>query len=69
MEDKMRAAQRKLTDRVMGRAGVSGTAIGERDGKPCLVVYVRDKKAGREIPRSVDGIRVVVEVAGRFEAR
>lgn len=68
VDAKLRAAQKKLNDRVMGKAGVSGTAIGERGGKPCLLVYLSDGKAKKAIPRFVDGVRVVVEVTGGFEA-
>jgi len=50
----------------MGRPGVTGTAIGERGGKPCLKVYVADRDVVKTIPRTVDGFRVVVEVTGRI---
>ena len=67
MDPKLEAAHRKLTSRVMGQPGVTGTAIGERGGKPCLKVYVSDGKAGKTLPRTVDGFRVVAEVTGRFQ--
>lgn len=66
MDPKLEAAQRKLTARVMGRPGVTGTAIGERGGKPCLKVYVTEMDAGKALPRTVDGFGVVVEVTGRI---
>jgi hypothetical protein len=68
VDAKLKAAQRKLTERVMGKAGVSGTAIGERGGEPCLLVYVSESKAKKAVPRSIDGVRVVVEVTGGFKA-
>ena len=68
MDRKLDRAHQRLTDRVMGRPGVSGTAIGERGGKPCLKVYVSDAGAKKTIPRSQDGFPVVVEVSGRFKA-
>ncbi len=64
MSEGLKAAHRELTDKVMGRAGVTGTAIGEKGGKPCLKVYVGDDKGGRGIPRTVGGYRVVVEKTG-----
>lgn len=67
MDPKLEAAQRKLTTKVMGRPGVTGTAIGERRGKVCLKVYVSDKKAGKSLPRTVDGFQVVIEVTGTFQ--
>jgi hypothetical protein len=62
-------ALRALTRSVMGRPGVAGTAIGERHGKPCLVVYVSDARVGRSLPRSVEGYPVVAETTGPFERR
>ena len=66
MNADLKAAQRKLTDKVMGRPGVTGTAVGRRGGKPCLKVYVSDSTAGRKVPRSVGGFPVVVERTGTF---
>lgn len=66
MDRKLKAAHRALTDRVMGRAGVSGTAIGECDGKPCLKVYLSDPKAAEALPRKVSGFPVVAEITGTF---
>jgi len=66
----LEAARKKLTREVMGRPGVSGTAVGERNGEPCLLVYVdgrvSDGEAGRSIPRDVGGYPVVVETTGSF---
>lgn len=67
MADDLKAAHRQLTAQVMGRRGVSGTAIGERGGKPCLKVYVTDAWAGRSVPKRVGGYPVVVETTGPFE--
>jgi hypothetical protein len=63
----VKAAHRELTSRVMGRRGVSGTAIGERAGKPCLKVYVSDPDARRSVPKRVGGYPVVVETTGMFK--
>jgi hypothetical protein len=62
----LQAARRKLTEKVMGRPGVAGTAVSERGGKPCLVVYLKDAKGAEGIPRAVDGFRVVTEKTGGF---
>ena len=64
MDARLEAAQRELAGQVMGRPGVVGTAIGEKGGKPCLKVYVQDKKAGKGLPVKVDGFSVEVEVTG-----
>ena len=66
MDPKLEAAHRLLTARVMGRPGVTGTAIGESGGKPCLKVYVREEEAQKDLPRSVGGFRVVIETTGPF---
>ncbi len=66
MGDDLKAARRELDERVLGREGVSGTAIGERGGKPCLKVYVSDATAGRSVPKKVGGYPVVVETTGPF---
>jgi len=63
----LRAAQRKLTAQVMGRKGVTGTAVGSDRGQPCLKVYVSDASARGGLPGSVDGYPVVVEVSGKIE--
>jgi hypothetical protein len=63
----LKNAHRELTSRVMGRRGVSGTAIGQRGGKPCLKVYVTDADSGRSLPKRVGGYPVVVETTGTFK--
>jgi hypothetical protein len=60
-------AQHELNGKVMGRPGISGTAIGERGGKPCLKVYISDSKAAVRVPKRVGGFPVVVETTGRFQ--
>ena len=66
MSRDLEAARAELTRRVMGRPGVSGTAVGEKNGQPCLKVYVSDREAGRSIPKDVGGYPVVVETTGPF---
>lgn len=66
MSPALKDAHRELAGRVMGRAGVSGTAIGKKGGKPCLKVYVSDSSAANKVPKSVGGFRVVVEKTGAF---
>ena len=66
MSGDIKAAHRELTDRVMGKPGVSGTAIGMHDGRPCLVVYLREKGGGKSVPPSVKGFAVITEVTGGF---
>ena len=63
------AARRELTERVMGRPGIEGTAVGEQRGKPCLKVYVSDRSAAAKVPREIRGYPVVVENSGRVRPR
>jgi hypothetical protein len=65
--DELKAAHRELTSEVMGREGVTGTAIGSDGGRPCLKVYVSDAAAERRLPTTVRGFRVVVEATGTFK--
>jgi hypothetical protein len=62
----IKAAHRELTGKVMGREGVTGTAIGEHGGAPCLKVYVTNSKVGRAVPNKAGGFPVIVEVSGAF---
>jgi hypothetical protein len=63
----LRAAHRELTAKVMGRPGVTGTAIGERGGKPCLKVYIDGSDPRPSLPGSVGGFPVVIEKTGGFK--
>lgn len=65
----LREAQSALNDRVLGKPGIEGTAIGQTDGKPCLKVYVSDRDAAASVPSRVQGYPVVVETSGRFRRR
>lgn len=66
MADDVRKAQESLNDKVLGKPGISGTAIGMKGGRPCLKVYVADDSAGRAVPKRVGGFPVVVETTGSF---
>lgn len=57
----IKGAHRKLTAAVMGKPGVSGTAIGQGASGPCLKVYLTDTSARSSLPKSVEGFKVVVE--------
>jgi hypothetical protein len=60
------AALTELNGKVLGTPGVTGTAVGEAGGKPCLVVYLSDASARGNIPSRVGGVPVRVEVTGRI---
>jgi hypothetical protein len=66
MSGDLKAALAELNRKVLGRAGVSGTAVGESGGAPCLLVYLSDGAARKGIPARVAGVPVKVEVTGAF---
>ena len=66
MADDIQAAQRKLTGKVMGKPGVTGTAIGRKSGRDCLMVYTTGDVAAGLVPKKVGGFPVVVEKTGTF---
>ncbi len=68
-DPKVREAQRKLTERVMGRPGVVGTAIGMSKGSTCLKVLISDDRGRHGLPKTVDGYRVRVETTGTIRRR
>lgn len=65
----IREAQSTLNDRVLGKPGIEGTAIGQSGGEACLKVYVSDPKSETVIPKKVAGFPVVVEASGTFRKR
>jgi hypothetical protein len=54
------------TDRLMSIPGVVGTAIGECQGRPCIMVLVKKRTADltKKIPSNLGGFLVVVEETG-----
>lgn len=68
MRDRFEDACKKVTRKVIGIDGVAGTAIGLKGGKGCVKVYLErdDPRLRAKIPRSVDGVRVDVEVTGKM---
>jgi hypothetical protein len=66
VERDLQAALQELNDRVLGRPGVTGTAVGKRCCRTCLKVYVSDSSAKAGLPRKIRGFRVVVEKSGRI---
>jgi hypothetical protein len=61
---------KKHTDELMEVPGVVGVAEGESQGKPCISVFVLDKKSKslRQIPGTLEGYPVRIEGSGEFRA-
>ena len=56
--------------RLMGVKDVVGVGIGEKNRKPCLVVYVAkmSPELVEEIPKLIEGYLVYIEESGEFVA-
>ena len=59
-------ALKRHTDSLIAIPGVVGTAIGQCDGRPCIMVLVVKKTAEltQKIPAQLEGFPVVVEETG-----
>ena len=61
--------RQKLQARLMEIEGVEGVGIGQDAiGDEGIVVYVRDAEAAKRIPRTLDGLKVIVQVTGPIDA-
>jgi hypothetical protein len=56
---------------LMAVPGVLGTAIGNLGGVPCILIYVADASVAdrANLPGTLDGVAVKIEVTGPFDAR
>jgi hypothetical protein len=56
--------------KLMSIDDVVGVAIGEKDKKPCLIVYVAkaSPKLTNAIPKEIEGFEVLIEESGEFVA-
>jgi hypothetical protein len=56
---------------LMAIPGVVGIGVGEYQSMPCILVFIREKKAAilRQIPNILEGYAVQVEESGDFRAR
>lgn len=62
--------QQEHTAAWMAIPGVIGTAIGERKGKPCILVLTASntEQVKKQIPATVDGYPVVIQYTGEIRA-
>jgi len=65
------AAQQELAGRLIGLPGVTGVAIGEDQGSPCLRVWVVafNEDLAAAIPGEFAGFPVIAEESGHIHAR
>lgn len=57
-------------DRLMAVPGVTGLGIGDKDGKPAIVIMVRELTSDLKarLPEALEGHSVVVEQSGEIVA-
>lgn len=65
------AAQEQLTAKLISMPGVTGIAIGECGGKPCVKIMLEKKtqELMAEIPSTYEGFPVIVEETGEIRAQ
>ncbi len=71
MHDKtVQRVQQEHTDEWMAISGVVGTAIGQQDGRPCILVLTASntEQVRQKIPSSVEGYPIVVQHVGEIRA-
>jgi hypothetical protein len=66
-----KAVKRKHEARLMRLPGVVGVAIGRKEGRDCICVYVAedDPKILAALPRTLEEIPVEIIVSGIFTSR
>jgi len=71
LRDRVERACAEVTRKVIGLDGVAGTAIGLKDGRSCVKVYLErdDPRLRAKVPRSQAGLRGEVEVTGKMPRR
>lgn len=63
--------QQDHTDEWMGIPGVVGTAIGQHQGQPCILILTSDEneQIRQRIPDNIEGYPVIVQYAGEIKSR
>lgn len=70
VEKTIERVQEEHTNEWMAIPGVVGTAIGQREGKPCILVLTASnmEHVRQKVPASVEGYPVVVQHVGEIRA-
>jgi hypothetical protein len=57
-------------DNILSTPGVVGAGIAKLNGKPCIMVMVKEMTSDLEnhIPKELDGYSVIIEITGDFKA-
>lgn len=70
VEKTIERVQEEHTNEWMAIPGVVGTAIGQREGKPCILALTvsNTEHVRQKVPASVEGYPVVVQHVGEIRA-
>jgi hypothetical protein len=69
-KEPIKAVLRQHAAALMAIPGVVGVAQGQRDGRPCIAVYVVEKtpELAQKIPGTLEGYPVIIEAIGEIKA-
>ncbi|MBN1973030.1 MAG: hypothetical protein JW787_05290 [Sedimentisphaerales bacterium] len=69
-EKNIEQVQKEHTDEWMVIPGVEGTAIGQKQGKPCIIIFssIAPKKLKNLIPSIIEGYPIIIRLTGKFHA-
>ena len=67
---KIREVLKRHTDELMAVAGVVGVAEGKSRGRPCIKVFVVDRRSEliKHLPENLEGYLLKIEESGEFRA-
>lgn len=67
--ENLMAVQLLHTNKLMSKPGVVGTAVGLNDeGQPAVLVLLKDERARKDVPATLDGHPVAIRVTGEIKA-
>jgi hypothetical protein len=64
-----RRIKNRHEDELMSLAFVQGVGLRQTDGEPAITVYVAKADPTQKLPLTLEGVPVVIEQSGLFEAQ
>lgn len=61
--------KKENSELLMAMDGVEGVGIGDKEGKPCLRIYISNQDVACRLPTNVDGYEVETIYSGKFVAQ
>lgn len=70
LKQRVQEVKARHRQELMALRGVQAVGLGDDHGLPVITVYVDylDLQANAQIPNEIEGVRVVIEESGAFEA-